>query len=102
MKQRSFALASALACGIAASPLAANPLEQFDQATSHSQNGRWKKAAALYVELIEVNPYRGAVCLGMTRQTMIRAGSPSRVSKGMPAGDTPRTATTSSMPSTAA
>jgi hypothetical protein len=61
MKQRSLALASALACGIAASPLAADPIEQFDQATSHAQNGRWKKAAALYVELIEVNPYHGAV-----------------------------------------
>jgi len=58
---RSFALASALACGIAVAPLAADPLEQFDQAASHSQNGRWKEAAALYVELIAVNPYHGAV-----------------------------------------
>ncbi len=37
----------------------ANPIEQFEMASSYSQEGKWQEAAALYDTLIDENPYHG-------------------------------------------
>ncbi len=46
-----------LVCSV---PLSANPIEQFEKASSYSQQGKWQDAAAIYDTLIDENPYHGA------------------------------------------